>query len=345
MEQAFEIDFINSIAGKFTRSPLQRNKIHQSDAEIISLDDSQEKSLAVTMDTVSEEIKFGLYDDPYLIGWMTVMVNMSDLAAVGASPLGILISEAFTAALNQEYILKIQEGIDAACKACGTFVLGGDVSNSDQLALTGCAIGMVEGKNFLSRVGCKPGDLIYSTGKLGRGNGFALQKMNKLKESKVDYKPIARLAEGKSLLEFANCCMDTSDGTISTLDQIMRLNNCGIQLKDDWENIIDEDSKKLCDRLGIPLWLLLAGYHGEFELIFSVNPNIEGEMLNICTKNNWNPLRIGHKIDEPHLVVNLYGSEKKIDTSLIRNLAFQHSGDIKRYVNSLLEYDIELRNQ
>ncbi len=342
MEKAFEVDFINKITRKFNRSPWQRNKIHQTDAEIIE-PDGLGKYLAVTTDTISEEIKFSLYDDPFLIGWMTVMVNMSDIAAVGATPLGIMISEAFSSEMNSEFISKIQEGIEAACQTCSTFVLGGDISFADQLSLTGFAIGMLEKDRFLSRVGCKPGDLIYSTGKLGKGNGFALQKINLLKDSKINYKPVARLKEGKSILDIAHCCMDTSDGTISTLDQIMRLNNCGIKLNDDWENLVDEESKEICGRLNIPVWFLLAGYHGEFELIFSVDSNTEDKLLTIGKKNNWDPVKIGRAIDEPQLIMNLHGSEKKVDTSLIRNLAFQHSRDIKSYISSLFEYDSELR--
>lgn len=339
MEKALEIDFISKIAEKFTRSPLQRNKIHQTDAEIIDLNGDLAIYLAITADTISEEIKFGLYDDPFLVGWMTVMVNMSDIAAVGATPIGILISEVFTSTLDQEYISKIQEGIEAASQMCKTFVLGGDISSADQLSLTGCAIGMFNGKKFLSRVGCKPGDLIYSTGKLGKGNGFALQKFSQLNASMINYKPVARLIEGKSLLEVANCCMDTSDGTISTLDQIIRLNNCGIKLLNDWENLIDIESREICQKLGIPVWFLLAGYHGEFELIFSIDPNSEPNLLSNCNQNSWQPIKIGVAIDEQDLILNLYGKDRKIDSSLIRNLAFQHSSDVKNYLTSLLEFD------
>jgi thiamine-monophosphate kinase len=345
MEKAFEINFIDKIAEKFRRSPFQKNKIHHSDSEIIDLNDGFGKYLAVTTDTISEEIKFGLYDDPFLIGWMTVMVNMSDIAAVGASPIGLLISEVLPSNLSQEYISKLQEGIEAACRACNTFVLGGDISSAEQLSLTGCAIGMLEGKKFLSRIGCMPGDIIYSTGKLGKGNGFALQKFNQLKDSVISYKPVARLIEGKSLLEIANCCMDTSDGTISTLDQIMRLNNCGIKLDNDWENIVDDESNEICKKFEIPTWFLLAGYHGEFELIFSIDPNSEQELLSNCNQNNWYPIKIGQAIDEPDLILTLYGKERKTDSSLIRNLAFQHSSDVKSYINLLFEYETELKNQ
>jgi thiamine-monophosphate kinase len=343
MEKALEIDFISKIAQKFKRSPLQRNKIHQTDAEIIDLNNGFGKYLAVTTDTISEEIKFGLYDDPFLIGWMTVMVNMSDLAAVGAAPLGILISESFTSGMDEECISKIQEGIEAACRTCNTFVLGGDISSTEQLSLTGCAIGILERKKFLSRVGCQAGDFVYSTGKLGQGNGFALQKFNQLKTSSINYKPCARLTEGKDLIATANCCMDTSDGVISTLDLIMRLNKCGIRLDDNWEHILDEESANVCKQLNIPLWFLLAGYQGEFELIFSISPNSEERLLGNCRKNNWTPIKIGQAIVEQDLILNLYGKERKIDSSFIRNLAFKHSNNIKSYITSLFEYDGVLR--
>jgi thiamine-monophosphate kinase len=343
MEKAFEIDFISKIAENFRRSPLQKNNIHQTDAEIIDLNDGVGRYLAVTTDTISEEIKFGLYDDPFLIGWMTVMVNMSDIAAIGASPLGILISEAFTNCMDQEYISKIQEGVEAACRTCNTFVLGGDISSAEQLSLTGCAMGILERKRFLSRVGCKPGDFIYSTGKLGKGNGFALQKFNQLEDLVIDYKPVARVNEGKSLIEIANCCMDTSDGAISTLDQIMRLNNCGIILNDDWEKIIDDESKAVCNQMGIPTWFLLAGYHGEFELVFSIDPDSESTLLDISKRNKWGPIKIGQAIESPELILKLYGKKRKIDSSLIRNLAFENSSNIKNYINALFEYDERLR--
>lgn len=343
MEKSFEINFINSITEKFMRSPLQVNKIHQSDAEIISLNGDSKKQIVITTDTLSEEIKFGLYDDPFLIGWMTVMANMSDIAAVGASPVGILISETLSKNITNQFINRLQEGIEAACYKCSTFVLGGDISCSDQLSLTGCALGILEGNKFLSRVGCKPGDIIYATSKLGRGNGFALKKISQLEDPTLNYKPIARLNEGKSLLNYANCCMDTSDGVVSTLDQIMQLNNCGIKLIDDWERILDEDSKLICGKLNVLLWFLLAGYHGEFELIFSISSDVEESFLNNCKENNWMPIKIGQAIESQELVLNLYGRERRVDSSILRNLSFQLSSDLRYYVKALFEYDEVLK--
>jgi len=81
LNSILENKVINKLIESFERSPMQWNKPHESDAEIIQLNDNTK--LATTTDSISEEISTGLYNDPYLIGWMIVTVNMSDLAAVG----------------------------------------------------------------------------------------------------------------------------------------------------------------------------------------------------------------------------------------------------------------------
>jgi hydrogenase maturation factor len=67
MTKIIENEFINLIAGKFNRAPSQINILHESDAEIIKLSGSA-YYLAVTTDSIAEEIQSGLYNDPYLIG-------------------------------------------------------------------------------------------------------------------------------------------------------------------------------------------------------------------------------------------------------------------------------------
>jgi thiamine-monophosphate kinase len=125
LNEILENKVINNLISGFERSPNQLNKAHESDAEIIQLGILK---LAVTTDSISEEISTGLYDDPYLIGWMIVTVNMSDLAAVGATPIGILISEIIPKTFSEEKIKELQRGISDACKTYGTFILGGDTN-------------------------------------------------------------------------------------------------------------------------------------------------------------------------------------------------------------------------
>jgi thiamine-monophosphate kinase len=114
LKDILENKIINNLTKSFPRSPLQMNNIHETDAEIIQLENSP-YDLAITIDTISEEIKTGLYSDPYLIGWMSVMVNMSDLAAVGAFPIGIVISQIIPKDISNDFLEKLQTGINDAC--------------------------------------------------------------------------------------------------------------------------------------------------------------------------------------------------------------------------------------
>ena len=288
IKDIIENKIINDLTKSFLRSPMQLNKVHETDAEIIELENSP-FNLAITIDTISEEIKTGLYSDPYQIGWMSVMVNMSDLAAVGASPLGIVISQILPKDISDDFLSKLQNGINDACKKCGTFVLGGDTNFGDELIISGCAIGTVEKGKYLKRVGCKAGDKIYVTGKLGTGNAFAAQKLlfqdselsfrtslreRNLKADKserflplvemtskdedvlLEFFPSAKLEWRNILNKYSSSCIDTSDGVLSSLDQIMRLNNVGFKFRNDWDESLDQSSKLLFSKHNLPLWLV-----------------------------------------------------------------------------------------
>jgi thiamine-monophosphate kinase len=353
-----ENKIINDLTKSFIRSPKQLNKVHETDAEIIRLENSP-YDLAITIDTISEEIKTGLYSDPYQIGWMSVMVNMSDLAAVGASPLGIVISQILPKDISDDFLSKLQKGINDACIKCGTFVLGGDTNFGDELIISGCAIGTVEKGKYLKRVGCKAGDKIYVTGKLGSGNAFAAQKLlfnnqmdSRLRgndtlgntDSKIEYYPSAKLEWRNILSKYSSCCIDTSDGVVSALDQLMRLNTVGFKFRNDWGESLDQSSKLLFSSYNLPFWLLLAGEHGEFELLFSIPKENEVEFLNEADRLNLNPVCLAYAISEQNIKINLYDKEQTLDSGKIRNLAFEKDFSPAKYMQKLMEIDTSLKS-
>ena len=336
MKNILENDFINSIVGKFNRAPSQINKLHESDAEIIKLPGS-DNYLAITTDSIAEEIQSKLYDDPYLIGWMIITVNLSDLAAVCAEPMGLLLSEIIPPDTSSKFLNSLNEGINDACNYYNTFILGGDTNQGSNLILTATAVGKIRGEKVIMRKTCKPGDLLFISGKAGRGNAFALSRF--VDKSVINYKPVARLKESQILKEFATCCMDTSDGLISTIDQISRLNNVGVEFIENWKNISDEDSKKLAEKLNFPLWLLLAGQHGEFELVFTIPENLADEFVKEANKQEWNPYKIGKITKQNSIKIKLYDKIIELDAAKIRNLFFAVNGDVKKYINELLKID------
>ena len=359
LKDIIENELINELTKSFSRSPLQVNRLQETDAEIIMLENSP-NDLAITIDTISEEIKTGLYSDPYQIGWMSVMVNMSDLAAVGASPLGIVISQILPKDFSDDFLSKLQNGINDACKKCGTFVLGGDTNFGDELIISGCAIGTVGKEKYLKRVDCKIEDKIYASGKVGTGNAFAAQKLlfnnqmdsrirgnDKLEntELKIEFFPEAKLEWRNILLKYSSSCIDTSDGVLSSLDQLMRLNNGGFKFSKDWDESLDQSSKLLFSNYNLPLWLLLAGEHGEFELLFSIPAEKEKEFLNEADLLNLNPVYLADTELEQNIKINLYDKEQILDSEKIRNLAFEKDFTPQKYLQKLMEIDGELKKQ
>jgi thiamine-monophosphate kinase len=340
LNEILENKIINNLISGFERCPHQLNKPHESDAEIIQVGDLK---LAVTTDSISEEISTGLYEDPYLVGWMIVTVNISDLAAVGARPIGILISEIIPRNFSDEKIRQLQKGISDACKKYGTYVLGGDTNEGEKLLLTGTAIGIINNEKILSRVNCKVGDTLFSSGKLGIGNVYAISILISETGLLLKYKPAARIKECELISKYASSCMDTSDGLISTLDQLMRLNNVGFDIKGNCEKLINEEALIYSKKINIPSWLLLAGQHGEFELVFTIPQNLKHEFLKEADKNGFELIELGEIIPEKEIRFNLYDKSIPINSGFIRNLPFDTKGDVNHYLKLLLEYDSELK--
>lgn len=335
--------YVEKLTKYFERSELQLNRIQESDAEIIEPFNNSDSKLAITTDSIVEEIAVGLYDDPYLIGWMVVMVNLSDLAAVGAEPLGILISEVIPDTLPHSFVMEMQRGINDACKECNTFVLGGDTNKGSNLILTGCALGKINDNAPNFRTGCNAGDILYASNYLGGGNAFAITKLLDPQEDCYKYYPVARLKEGQALRGFVTSCMDTSDGVIAALDQLMRLNNVGFEINTNWENSLESKAKQIAEKINMPNWLLLAGQHGEFELIFTIKESCENYFNCLSAQMNWNPIKLGKVTKNKELTIPFYGKLNTIDSARIRNLSNKSNNDVSEYLNALLNLDREIK--
>jgi thiamine-monophosphate kinase len=194
---------------------------------------------------------------------------------------------------------------------------------------------------FNTRTGCKPGDVLYTTGKLGVGNAYALTQLAET-ECQLEYKPVARLKAGKAILGSTSCCIDTSDGAIAALDQIMRLNDVGIKMDQDWITKLDNNSKSIIYESGLPLWFLLAGQHGEFELIFTVPAEKESILENISLQHSLHFLRIGEIQSKEGFYININDKLVQLPTDRIRNIASRKNFNLNSYLESLLKIDRSL---
>lgn len=331
-----ERELVDLLAARFPRSPLQANRTHESDAELIRLRDALEildrgtslgitrpvmsagPTLAVTVDSIEEEIESGLYTDPYMIGWVACMASLSDIAATGAEPLGLLMAETLPPDFSDDDLQRLQDGIRDACGQAGTYLLGGDTNTGLALRLTGCAIGITPGPP-LRRVGMSAGHLLYSTGLLGAGNAYAVVKLVGDRARLPLFNPVARIAEGRILSGFASACMDTSDGLFTTLSELMRLNGVGVDLDAGWESWLEDSAADVAENHGLPPWCMLAGQHGEYELVFSVPPAGASRVQELAGATGARPIKLGTVTARQELRMEIGGRLQVLDLPAIMN--------------------------
>lgn len=332
IEEILENKVINSWVRHFAHSPVQINNPHEADAELIEIGEKNSSLLAVTIDSVAEEIATGLYKDPFTMGWVAVMSSFSDLAAVGADPLGIVMAISYDQKRCKKFQDRMAEGISAGCQELGVFILGGDTNTAQEISLTGCAFGLVPRTNRMARVGCRAGDVVFLTGGAGSGNALGMMRMAHLSEDLFPeslYRPMARIKEAQLIRNYATCCMDTSDGLLITLDQLLRLNKKGFVIEAEWGKILEPKVFEFCNKTKVPYWFMTAGIHGEFELVFTIPQKKVDSFLYKTNAIDFRPIRLGLIQEEPHIIL-LWNSGKKvaIDMAPLRNLWVTAGNDL-----------------
>ena len=161
----------------------------------------------VTQDALVEEVHFKLdwisWRD---LGFRAAAVNLSDLAASGAAPDGLVVSLGLPEQTELEDVVELYEGIAET----GVPVLGGDTTAADRVYLSVTAVGRSE--RVPGRTGAKPGDLLVVTGPLGAA-GAAFRENRFVR-------PPVRIEEGQTLARTAHAMLDISDGLQRDLARI-----------------------------------------------------------------------------------------------------------------------------
>jgi thiamine-monophosphate kinase len=190
--------------------------------------------LVITHDTIAEGVHFLSSDPAASVGWKLVAVNLSDLAAKGASPAAALLS--LTICGPGKWELNFLSGIEAACESYGLPLIGGDtialpVGAPRVLGLT--AIGRA-GKQVPDRAGAKPGDHLWLVGTVGdAAAGLAqLRKDRNAAGPLVDIyrRPVPLLSAGQALAPHANAMMDVSDGLLLDAKRLAEASRCRIRI-------------------------------------------------------------------------------------------------------------------
>jgi thiamine-monophosphate kinase len=256
--------------GSPPRHPQQTHGVHESDAEVVRLGEGS--WLAASVDALEQEIADGLYADPYTIGWVAATNGLSDLAAVGAEPVGLLLAACFGPDWPPERRARLAEGLSDCLRASETALLGGDTGGATTTVVTTTGIGRVEGAAPLSRVGASVGDVVCVTGATGSGAALAARFLLGDEPSEWPeerFRPLARLGVGAAVRGVASTCTDSSDGLIQAVELLASLNGLGAALE--WEAAsLDPAAAAYLSRRGVPLWLGWLSEAADYELVMSV---------------------------------------------------------------------------
>ncbi|GAB3810425.1 thiamine-phosphate kinase [Micromonospora zhanjiangensis] len=231
--------------------------------------------------------KFRLYElgllSDFDIGYYLVAANVSDVAAMGATPIGVCTVVRYPPDLTDERFRSVMAGIHQACTDFGTLNVGGDIGNAERLILSASAIGVCAPGKVLTRGGAKPGDVLCVTGPCGL-LGAAVAYFPKREEKGWQLpeelekrllgswkRPVARVAEGRLLAAkpYATACQDTSDGLKATIEQIAEASGVGFDVTTG-DVPLDETVAAVAEVMGVGRTALAMSASADFQLAFTV---------------------------------------------------------------------------
>ncbi len=304
----------------------------RDDAGVVRLPGGE--SLVVSVDSVVEGVHFDLsFCAPSDVGWKALMQALSDLAAMGASPVGALIALGVPGVRDDlgvdvdvgfenrggagarggggELALGVTDGVAEASAASGCPVVGGDVSSAGQLVVAVTVLGTVDGGGApVSRSGARPGDLVLVTGPCGASAAGLRELRAASAEAEADARrayrrPVARLAEGDLARRCgAHAMIDVSDGLALDLHRLADASGVGFSLDD------------VPVAAGATFEEALGGGE-DYELLLAVaESDVESVEAGFDDAGLREPVRLGRIVEDPELRV--------LGTSPLERLGWQH---------------------
>ncbi|HEX5184118.1 MAG TPA: thiamine-phosphate kinase [Allosphingosinicella sp.] len=279
-----ESDFIAAIRGLATH-PAARGLL--DDAAVLALDGI---TLILTHDILAEGVHFLPCDPPGDVAWKLVAVNLSDLAAKGAAPIGVLLGYSLG---DSEWDRAFAEGLATALKTFGIPLLGGDTVRAPRvfgLTAIGVATGIVH-----SRSGARPGDHLWVSGTIGdAGAGLRMLKGGLARDDFLVERyrnPRPRLEAGQALTSSVSAIMDVSDGLLIDAARIAAASGVAVEV-----DLALVPMSQACRRAAgedRPARLAAATAGDDYELLFTAAPDRSAAILALADEIGLPLNRIG----------------------------------------------------
>lgn len=228
------------------------------------------RALHATSDVLVEGTHFLPGSSPERLGRAAAAVNLSDLAAKGAVPVGLLVDLLVPPGTPARWAQGVLRGADACGRAYGAPVVGGDTKPAPVPAVAGVAIGLAPSGRGVPRSGARSGDLIVVSGDVGRG-GVAAGRLDRDRRSVrarnalLEIRP--RVAEGLEMARYAHAMTDSSDGLAEAVRLLAEASGLRAVVREEeipWAVPLRSKPTEERRRLGF--------FGGDYELVAAVPP-------------------------------------------------------------------------
>lgn len=284
--------------------------------------------LVLTVDAIVEGVHFLPVDPADDIARKLLRVNLSDLAAKGARPLGYLLTTAWTPATPVEWIAAFARGLGADQKLFDVALWGGDtVSTPGPMSFSLTAIGEVPSGQMLRRSGGRPGDDLYVTGTLGDAALGLAVAQGQLSTSEADAtyligryrRPEPRVAFGRGLVGVAHASLDVSDGLMADLTHLCVQSGLGARVEAVALPLSEAAAACLSSSAALIEKVMTGG--DDYELLFSAPAQAAKAIDSLARQSNTQVTRIGALVDAKEGVVAL---NDKGQPMVFPKLGFRH---------------------
>ncbi len=307
-----EIEKISLITQKFNKSLIIKSI--GDDCAIFR----DKNSMLISADNITENVHFTLdFYSFYEIGSKSLLVNLSDIAAMGGVPRLFTLSLFIPEYINEENIKETLYGIVDIAKKYRVSLIGGNISRASEFSVSITIIGDYKDNNVIKRGNSKIGDAVFISGEIGNSwMSYYLQKQKKRNDKNytnlTNFKkkyienfinkfklpiPRIKLAEELAAKKLANSLTDISDGLYKDISNILSFPH-GAEIWID-ELPINENLKRIAGLLKIKKYMdNIISFGEDYELLWTTDDKNEGELLNLSNRLGIRIKKIGRVVKE-----------------------------------------------
>lgn len=264
------------------------------------------------IDTLVEGVHFPSNIDAADVGYRSVAVNLSDIAAMGARPRWMTLALTLWDK-DEHWVEEFAQGLFAAASEHNVALIGGDTTQGDAVITTVHITGEVARGAALLRSGARPGDTVFVTNTLGDAAGGLQMLAKGIGDTYLAQRflrPAARIEQGLALSQHAHAAIDISDGLLGDLRKMLDASAVGAAI--DIDRIpLSSGLLARFDRESAISFALTGG--DDYELCFTARPEAVSEVTDITA--------IGTITDGPELVCRMHGEIVDVDEGGYRHFA------------------------